>query len=288
MRKPTALLNALLGLSILITVSFSADAATGSATGKPVFLPDNSPSALARRCAPEVDGSPAIRVEDFHWGYDLPALISRFAEMYASNKRLARRNYWNAEKNTLELPYEAMRGGAAALPVSFVDSVRRHIEQALQGGYIDGVFFPDMGHSHFLIPNEIWSEYDAIPIAKMKDLYEKFFVDPRVKVLYHTAEQLKTRNDDGSLVDDARTRWRYSTRNIVGTNNGEGPLEVLGNPDSAANTVNDVAGYRWWGAGFNVSANQNGCLEYATPAGEIRRFDISLYDLESEDSGLDP
>lgn len=288
MRKLTALHIALLGLSILTTVGLSAEAATGAATGKPVFLPDNSPAALARRCGAEAPGAPAIKVQDFHWGYDLPALISRFTEMYVSPKRLARRNYWNDDKNRLELPYDLARGGSAALPAGFVASVQRHIERALELRYIDGVFFPDMGHSHFLIPNEVWPEYDAIPIARMKDLYEKFFADPRVKVLYHTAEQLKTRGEDGSLVNDRRTQWRFYSRNLVGDNRGEGTLDLLQNPASSANTVGDVAGYHWWGAGFNLSANQTGCLEYATPTGEIQRFDISLYDLESDEIGYDP
>jgi hypothetical protein len=232
------------------------------------------------RCRPETDADPKIYTGDFHWGYTLPELLQRFPEMYAAPKRLPRRAFWNAAEKRFELPYLADNGGNVALPQSFIQAVAHHIEDAGKADVVDAVFFPDMGHSHFLIPEKRWKEkYDAYPVSRFSRLYEDLFRDPALEVLYHTAEQLKTRNEDGSMVDDARTKRRYETRNIVGRNDGTRGLRVLVNPQSAANTVSDVPGYFWWGAGFNISADENGCFS-AELKGRIVRFDLSLYDLE--------
>ncbi len=45
-----------------------------------------------------------------------------------------------------------------------------------------------------------------------------------------------------SLVADPRTRFRYETRNIVGTNSADSGLAVHMNPESPANTVQALAG----------------------------------------------
>lgn len=233
----------------------------------------------AARCRPETVADEKLYSGDFKWDYTLPEMVQRFLDIYAGPKRLQKRAYWNAGKKRFELPYLANRGGAVVLPESFVRSVGRHIVSADKGGYIDGVFFPDMGHSHFLIPESIWNEkYSDYPVGDIGKLYEGLFQEPALEILYHTAEQLTTRNPDGTLVDDARTKWRYETRNIVGDNIGHG-LKVLQNPQSRANTVAEVPGYFWHSAGFNVSANENGCFSVEA-GGKTRRFDLSLFDLE--------
>lgn len=232
------------------------------------------------RCAPESDSAPKLTSDEFHWGYALAELKGAYDKTYASPKRLPRRAYWNAATGRFEFPYLADRGGAVALPETFVRAVARHIEAAFERGAIDAVFFPDMGHSHFLIPEAHWkAAYDRVAVAEFSRLYEAMFRDPLLEVLYHTAEQLTTRQADGRLVDDERTRFRYATRNIVGTNSPASGLRVLTNPESRANTVNEVPGYFWWGGGFNISANENGCFA-AQAGGRTIRFDLSLFDLE--------
>ena len=236
----------------------------------------------AARCRPEPANAPSLRSSDFKWDYTLPELIRRFLEIYPSPKRLSKRAYWNAAKGRFELPYLAERGGPIALPPSFMRSVARHAEDALTAAYVDGVFFPDMGHSHFLIPEGLWErQYAPYPVERMSRLFEELFADPKLEILYHTAEQLTTRAPDGELVDDPRTRFRYETRNIVGANTGARGLKVLTNPQSSANTVVAVPGYFWWGGGFNISANEEGCFAFVSN-GRTTRFDLSMFDLEPE------
>jgi hypothetical protein len=72
----------------------------------------------------------------------------------------------------------------------------------------------------------------------------------------------------------------------VGPNDNSKNLQFLTNPKSPANTANELEGYKYWGAGFNLSAHKNGCFEYSVN-GVTSRFDLSLYDLESEPGEFD-
>lgn len=109
-------------------------------------------------CPPEGSGAPRLIAADFHWSYTLPEMMEAFAKTYASDKRLGARAYWNAAKKRYELPYEKDRGAAVVLPPRLIAAVSRHIEAAFQADYVDAVFFPDMGHSHLLIPEEHWKK----------------------------------------------------------------------------------------------------------------------------------
>ncbi|MFH2202986.1 MAG: hypothetical protein ABIJ96_07720 [Elusimicrobiota bacterium] len=247
--------------------------------GESAARPASSVYAENPRCRPESEQGEKIYSSDFRWDYTLPEMKDKFAEMYASAKRLPRRAYWNAEKGRLELPHDAGRGGPVAITDAFVRAVARHIERAYELDYIDGVFFPDMGHSHILIPQALWEEkYNNYGVDKYSRLYEDMYSDPRVEIFYHTAEQLKTREKDGAMVADPRTQWRYKTRNIAGPITADADLRLLQNPESNANTAHESPGYFWWGAGFNLSANENGCFAY-TLEGKRYYFDLSLDDI---------
>lgn len=233
----------------------------------------------AERCRPEGAGEAKLYSSDFHWNYSLPEMVRRFDEVYASDKRLSKRAYWNERARRFELPHDADRGGPVVLPESYVRSVARHVEAAFAEGYVDAVFFPDMGHSHLLVPEELWKrKYDQYPMERFSQMYTDMFSDPAVETFYHTAEQLRTREADGSMVADPRTQERYRTRNIAGPNSPDARLRVLQNPGSSANTVGEVPGFFWWGAGFNISANRSGCFSY-TVKGQTFFFDLSLDDL---------
>ncbi|MBI3549186.1 MAG: hypothetical protein HY078_09120 [Elusimicrobia bacterium] len=249
--------------------------------------PDDKPRSAVwpgRRCSKEDAAGPKVYSSDFRWGLSLPELVTLFQKMYASPKRLPKRAYWNEQTERFELPYDEARGGAAVLPESFVRAVTRHIERAYELDYIDAVFFPDMGHSHFLIPQAHWDKtYRSGPISEISRMYERLFLDPQLKVLYHTAEQMKAREENGEFVNDARTVHRHRTRNIVGTNSPDSDIELHFNPASTANTVGEVPGYFWYSAGFNLSANENGCFVYQAK-GKTYRYDISLYDVEPDPS----
>lgn len=244
----------------------------------------NSIAAIAARCAPPGAGEEKIFQSDFHWNYSLPEMKARFAEMYASPKRLDRRAYWDGAAGKLMLPHDAARGGDLEITQDFVAAVARHIERAFELDYIDAVFFPDMGHSHLLVPDRLWAEkYSGYPVARMSDLYRDMFADPRLKIFYHTAEQLKML-EDGQLVADERVRFRHKTRNISGPITADAELTVHQNPESPANTAHGAPGHHWWGAGFNFSAQKDGCFVYRN-GGKEYRFDISLYDLPYDTGG---
>ena len=233
-------------------------------------------------CKPESAGDQFLYNQDFKWGYTLPEMISRFTEIYQSEKRLKKRAYFDIKTQKLILPYDNFRGGPIVLPYRFAEQVSKHIEGGFRQDLIDAVFFPDMGHSHFFIPQGRYDQiYQPLPVSDFKGFYERFFSDSTGKVLYHTAEQLKVR-ENGQVIDDPRIQHRFKTRNLIGSNDDR--LEVTYGKDmqSPANTMHDLPGYHYWGAGFNLSANKNGCFSYQAK-GKTFYFDISMYDLD-----LDP
>jgi len=245
-------------------------------------LGGNTAEEIAWRCSPAAAGDPIIKMKDFQWNYTLPEILSRFKEMYASPKRLNSRAYWDETTKSIRLPYLKDRGGDIEIDPSFVQAVERQIERAIELKYADAVFFPDMGHSHLLIPDELWkAKYALYPVKRISFMYRDLFRDPQVKIFYHTAEQLKMREADGELVNDERTRFRHKTRNISGSITADTDLALHQNPESRVNTVNEVPGYFWYSGGFNVSAQKDGCFVYHA-GGRTYRFDLSMFDLPED------
>lgn len=232
---------------------------------------------LSALCPPPSPSEEVIYQSDFHWYYTMPEMMARFEEMYASPKRLDKRAYWDKTAGSLVLP-PAYDGPPVKIGAPLLQALRRHIESALDKGYADAVFFPDMGHSHLLIPDALWkAKYDKYEVKDYSRLYEDMLADPAVQIFYHTAEQLKTLQDK-TPINDPQLLFRLANRNIAGPITPDARLSVLQNPESDANTVNAVPGYTWWGGGFNFSAQKDGCFAY-THKGKTYRFDISLHDL---------
>lgn len=239
---------------------------------------------IRARCTPPANEPPIVS-SDYRWDYDLPSMLRRYEEMYVSPKRLKDRARWDAASEKLLLPLPAVWGGPAVLSPRLVKSVSRHIETALARGYADAIFFPDMGHAHFFIPEERWlTAYQGMPVAETAKRYGKFFEDPELRVLYHTAEQLKTRDESGPS-RDRKLAWRFFTRSIVGDNRGLGAVEPHHDATNVANTVKAFDGHRYYGAGFNLSANEKGCFRF-NHQGRTWYFDISLKDIEGDGSGI--
>lgn len=228
-------------------------------------------------CPPPSSSEEIIYQSDFHWYYTMPEMMTRFDEMYASPKRLDKRAYWDKTAGGLVMA-PAYDGPPVKIGRPLLQALRRHIETALDKGYADAVFFPDMGHSHLLIPDALWkAKYDKYEIKDYSRMYEDMLADPAVQIFYHTAEQLKTLQDK-TPINDPQLLFRLANRNIAGPIAPDAKLSVLQNPASDANTVNQVPGYTWWGSGFNFSAQKDGCFAY-THKGKTYRFDISLHDL---------
>lgn len=238
---------------------------------------------IQSRCAPSTASEPALYATDFKWGYERAQMIAHFTTIYDSGKRLPKRAYYDTTQKKFILPGDPSFGGDVELSERLIYSVRRHIEEALRLKYVDAIFFPDMGHSHYFIPQEHWEKtYAHFPASQFNVLFTKLFQDPYLKVLYHTAEQLQTMSADQLPLSDKDLQWRYYTRNIVGDNRGQGHLELHPNYiDSAANTAREYEGHFYWGGGFNLSASKNGCFPY-TFKGQTYYFDLSLFDLVSD------
>ena len=221
----------------------------------------------------------SLRESDFVWDYTFEKMMKTFDEIYESPKTLPARGYWDPAHKKFFLPYLIERGGPVELPILFIESIVRHIETAFAHKYIDAVFFPDMGHSHFLVPIDIWSKkYDLYPVSRFSQMYSDMMADPNLKILYHTAEQLSLVDGDKKVLNDPHIQWRFRTRNIVGFNDGRRDLLVLQNPNSEVNTVGEYPEHFWLG-GFNISSHKNGCFGYRK-GDQILRFDISLFDLQ--------
>jgi hypothetical protein len=241
--------------------------------------------AIYERCKPPEADEPILHANEFHWWYTREEMVARFGEVYASGMRLFERAYYDADAGELAMPHVEGWGGRVVLSKRLVENVALHIQKALERRYADAVFFPDMGHSHFFIPQEHWdANYAGTPVPELSDMYSRLLDDPELLVLYHTAEQLQTHDEAGAILPDKELQWRYFTRNPVGDNKGLGRIDIHRDFSSAGNTVRDYAGHRYHGAGFNVSASVDGCFPYVH-GGEVFYFDLSLADLPYESSG---
>ena len=235
-----------------------------------------------QRCQPPLDGEPVVYQNDFSWGYELDAMKARFKFIYRSGKRLKQRAFYDPAQGAFVFPVDGLGGKQIiVIPERFIKSVVNHVEEGLRLGYVDNIFFPDMGHSHFFVPQDFFNEViQPIPISDKKQRYEKMLGNHNVKVLYHTAEQLHMKDRESkALVDDDYIRWRYYSRNLIGYTDGSKKTEIHKRLNRNFNTVRDYPEHRYWGAGFNISASQDGCFSYKDKNGGVKYFDLSLSDL---------
>lgn len=241
-------------------------------------LSDFAREAQVRCDTPRVDEA-IVYQEDFRWNMSREEILKKADEIYASGKRLKGRAFYDNEGEKFVLPFRRAGDEDVKMPIAFAYSIKRHIEEALRLGYAEAVIFPDMGHAHFFIPQEIYdTEVATIEGLDQYLRYEKMLALKDLKVLYHTAEQLQMQDEDKKLIEDDQLRWRYYTRNVVGDNRGEGRLEIFKNLGRGFNTVKEASGYKYWGAGFDLSASRDGCFSYVYE-GKKYYFDISLESL---------
>jgi hypothetical protein len=238
------------------------------------------------RCGRPGAGDKLVSQRDFHWNMTPAELQTKFKEIYSSGKRLFNRAYFDESKAAFILQRRQWNSltpitDQLAVPERFLLSVISHIEGALRLNYVEAILFPDMGHSHFLIPDDFYKrEIEPLPAIDHLQAFAKMFDHPELKVLYHTGEQLNYKAGDG-LVADPKTQWRYYIRNLVGSNSSHKGLEIHFNDSESFNTVRNVPGYFYWGAGFNISASKDGCFPYQHK-GQTYYFDLSLEDLTAD------
>jgi hypothetical protein len=239
---------------------------------------------VKNRCIKPSEEERFVTVRDFGWGLSHVDNLLKETEIYNSGKRLFQRSYFDQTTNQFMLPYSVIgKNSNIKLTKKFITSVRNHIESGLRNKYSETIIFSDMGHSHLYFPKEHWQE-KYLPLLlekKIATLYEEMLADHELRVLYHTAEQIKLK-EGGIVLSDPQSQWRYHNRNILG-NNKDKELKVLfASENKRYNTVVEIDGLHRWSAGFNISASKNGCFPYQTN-GEIRYFDISLASLPYRD-----
>ncbi len=234
-------------------------------------------------CKKEISGEPVVYAEDFKWNMTLEEIRKKADELYLTNKRLRDRAYYDESLKSFVLPNSPVQGGVVKIPENFITAVTKHIEKAFERKYVDALLFPDMGHSHFLVPQKYYDkELRDLPVNQMNIMYEKMMAHKEMKVVYHTAEQLKTTDADGNVLPNKVLQWRYYTRNLIGHNNTNPDLELFNATETSdANTMHEIPGYFWWGAGFNIHANKGGCFSFMKNGKKVY-FDLSLKDLETK------
>jgi len=220
-----------------------------------------------------------LTTTDFKWYVTYDEMRLKFHEIYTSGKRLLHRARMAEDGAGIELLHISDLG-ERKIPISqgFIDNLTIHIEKGLALGYFDYVFFPDMGHSHLWVPQQLLNDFISpiVTADQIAHFYHRVLTHPDTRFLYHTAEQLKMLDDKHNLLPDKHLNWRYFTRNIVGRNNGTAVLDMYRNLDSIANTVCEPAkGYALWSAGFYVSSSEKGCFVYKHND-KTHYFDISL------------
>ena len=236
-------------------------------------------AAITSRCGAPAADEAHLRATDFRWWYTRDEMLTRFDEVYGSGVRLFERARHEPETGVFVMPHVPSWGGRVELSRRLIVSVSRHLTAALAERYAEVVMFPDMGHSHFFIPQAHWdATYAGTPVPQFSAMYTRLLDDPELRVLYHTAEQLQTHDEAGELLPDELLQWRYHNRNPVGDNRGLGQLAMPRNLDSAHNTVNALPDHKYFSAGFSVSASAAGCFPYLH-GDEVRYFDLSLSDL---------
>lgn len=226
-------------LRVLAAILFFGGLSASGATGNRVD--DEWLREAMRRCSVPKADEKVLYSTEFKWGMSMQDMKDKFADVYASGKRLKARAYFDEPSGRFILPHSTSTSTQKVrLTSQFLKSVKLHVEEALKNHYIDYVMFPDMGHSHLLLPKSFYDrEVRPRPVSEMHLAYEAMLASPAVKILYHTAEQLKVIDENKELLPDRHLQWRFYTRNLVGDNRGEGQMEIFRALNTGANTAGE-------------------------------------------------
>ena len=156
----------------------------------------------------------------------LATASSTHSRMYESLKDLeAGYNQYLSEDSSPEICGSEMNQ-------KIVSAVASHIEQALELGHADFIYYPDMGHTHLFVP--------------VNSTVEDPLKDPKLLFLYHTGELILYKSGSilsGELKEDPWIKSRYAKRNIIGTLDPKEKIKMVSS-DSTFNTVRKIEGYK--------------------------------------------
>src|SRR6185312_8672090 len=145
-------------------------------------------SAQTRACPEALPSEQFIAKGDFPLIHALAEARTKFNDIDVSPKRLRGRVFGAAGA------YQFRRGdGVVRVPDLFIANVTRHIELALDRGYADFIFYPDLGHGHLQLPSA--ANFQLASNAA----FEQLLSFPTLKNLYHTAELFVLKDVNGTL-----------------------------------------------------------------------------------------
>jgi len=231
------------------------------------------------RCSPKAEDEGVLYNSAFKgFNRSIKDLDTLYPEIYNSKDRLVNRvGYYEDESSFVSKDSFTNTDTQVVFPESLIKAVTLQVENSLRLDYVKYVFFPDMGHSHLFIPLAYY-ENEMSVVSGFYPSLEMALKSSELKLLYHTAEQLKMIDDEKQVLADRYLQWRFYTRNPTGDNDGN--IEILTdyNQQGGHNTVRSLEGYKYY-AGFNISANKEGCFPFQDKAGDIQYFDLSAWDL---------
>ena len=227
--------------------------------------------------------SQAIAENGHSWYRSFEEVVQLYEEHYNRESRLE--NYIHElgdGKYVADISFESREEWRVMVPPSFIQHILNHLELALEKGWANYIFWPDLNHGHLFISREYWQE----KYSEHTDPTDKYLTrmleedEAKMGILYHAAEHF-------CRLDPANEE-AIRTRNIVGWFDGR-PIELV-YPDPKtdksahirANTAGDPEGMdrKWF---ISVSAGKNGYFAIY-PNGEEIRLDISFRVLDVYDS----
>ncbi|MGH1468886.1 MAG: hypothetical protein ACRBBP_08425 [Bdellovibrionales bacterium] len=262
-----------MGIRTLGVILLGVWGTTGQALGGTSQLSLEDKISIAKtRCAPPASDEPYFFMDMFKQNTSMEEIDKLYIKVYNQEERLFNRAGFNQKSQTFVTKNDS---ASVTLPEHYIKSLILHVEKSLRLNYVKYIFFPDMGHSHLLTPEDYHEEH-----ISNKDWGHQpgplngILQAPGLKSLYHTAEHLKFKDGD-SLITDWYVQWRFYTRNPV--IDADGNIELMTNEGARANAVSSVEGYHW-NAGISVSAHKNGCIPFEDSSGQIQYFDVSAWD----------
>ena len=228
------------------------------------------------RCAPPQSSDPILYADVFKGQFTEDQMKELYDDVYRSPDRLINRVGFEFDGRFVSRDLKDPKD-FTVFNEEAIKGVIRQVEAVLKHDHARYIFFPDMGHSHFFIPLDYYESQMAGQSLGIKKAQTVAMEAPGLKILYHVAEKLIMTNEDKTLINDMDVQWRFHTRNP--TLDLKGNVQILKDHSTpGSNTARNLEGYRYY-AGFNISANENGCFPFETPEGEVKYFDLSAWDL---------
>jgi|GEM_PF-4092125 len=230
----------------------------------------NRPAFIHKKCSPASSLDSGLESSRFeknddrgHSDYSVEEMRAFFEDSYSNGKRLSRRVFWDERaKNFITPITEDLK---LKVPNQILFAIQSHINHAIQSKNADFVFFSDLGHGHFFVPQQTDLKL-ALP-----DLFGKVTAGATTQILYHMAEHLDLRPETRL---SQKLEGRFLNRNAVG--GADGSVKYVAAPDRTEfhNTLRTIDGHiEVPSFVVYMKAHRDGCFQYKEGK-TTRSFDI--------------